>query len=236
MQVETTTNYSMFKPIDGNRNKNLMHINRLKKSMAEKYLFTIITVNEKFEIIDGQHRFDVIQELKLPLHYVICYGYGLNEVHILNANSKTWNANDYLEGYCKMGYKDYIEYKNFKEKYGFGHLESMVILSDGKMGAAVNIANNFYKGEFKIKNSNEAYIIAEKIKITGQFYEGYTRRSYVYAMINLFKNKNFVFIEFLQKLKTQPTALCDCTSTETYIALIEEIYNYRRREKVNLRF
>jgi len=236
MQVHTTTNYSVFKSIDGNRNKNLLHINRLKKSMSENFLFTIITVNENFEIIDGQHRFDVIQELKLPLNYIVCNGYGLNEVHILNANSKTWSANDYLEGYCKMGYKDYIEYKNFKEKYGWGHNESMIILSEGKMGASKNIANNFYKGEFKITNLSESYNIAEKIKITGQFYEGYRRRSYVYAMINLFKNKNFVFIEFLQKLKTQPTALCDCTSTDSYVSLIEEIYNYRRREKINLRF
>jgi ParB-like chromosome segregation protein Spo0J len=29
--------------------------------MAENYLFTVIIVNEKYEIIDGQHRFDVIK-------------------------------------------------------------------------------------------------------------------------------------------------------------------------------
>ena len=87
-QVHTTEDYFMFKPIDGNRNKNLLHINRLKKSMAENYLFTVIIVNEKYEIIDGQHRFHVIEELKLPLNYIVCKGYALEEVHILNANSK----------------------------------------------------------------------------------------------------------------------------------------------------
>ena len=66
-QVHTTTDYFLFKPIDGNRNKNLLHINRLKKSMSENYLFTVIIVNEKYEIIDGQHRFDVIQDLKHSL-------------------------------------------------------------------------------------------------------------------------------------------------------------------------
>ena len=50
-QVLTTTSYSRFKPVDGNRNKNLLHINRLKKSMSENYLFTVIIVNEKYEII-----------------------------------------------------------------------------------------------------------------------------------------------------------------------------------------
>jgi hypothetical protein len=28
----------------------------------------------------------------------------------------------------------------------------------------------------------------------------------------------------------------DCTNTQQYVSLIEEIYNYRRREKVNLRY
>ena len=84
-QVYKTEDYFLFKPIDGNRNKNLLHINRLKKSMESNYLFTVIIVNENYEIIDGQHRFEVIKELKLPLYYIVCNGYGLNEVHILNA-------------------------------------------------------------------------------------------------------------------------------------------------------
>lgn len=231
-QVHTTTDYFLFKPIEGNRNKNLLHINRLKKSMLKNYLFTIIIVNEKLEIIDGQHRFDVIEELKLPLNYIVCYGYGLNEVHILNANSKTWNADDYLEGYCKMGYKDYIDYKEYKLRYGFGHNECNIILCGNN-----NVKlTNFYAGNLKIKNYNDACNIADKIELFAQFYEGYKRRSFIYALLNLFNNQNFELTELIQKLKTQPTALCDCTDTKSYIALIEEIYNYRRREKVNLRY
>lgn len=89
-QVHTTTDYFLFfKPIEGNRNKNIIHLSRLKKSISENYLFTVIIVNEKYEIIDGQHRFECVKELKLPLHYIVCKGYGLNEVHVLYENSKT---------------------------------------------------------------------------------------------------------------------------------------------------
>jgi len=73
-QVQTTMDYSMFKPIDGNRNKNELHIARLKTSMALNYLFTVIIVNEKYEIIDGQHRFECIKDLGLPLYYIMCKG------------------------------------------------------------------------------------------------------------------------------------------------------------------
>jgi hypothetical protein len=232
-QVHTTTDYFLFKPIDGNRNKNLLHINRLKKSIKENYLFTIITVNEKYQIIDGQHRFDVIKELALPLHYVVCTGYGLNEVHILNQNSKTWNADDYLEGYCKLGYKDYLIYKEFKDTYKIGHNECMYLL-----GTTSRIAPNvsFYEGSFKIKNLRKATETIEKIFLIAPYYEGYKRRSFINSIISLLDNPIFEFTEFLQKLKIQPTALQDCTNIGQYKTLIEEIYNFKRREKVNLRF
>jgi hypothetical protein len=232
-QVHTTTDYFLFKPIEGNRNKNLLHINRLKKSMAETYLFTVIIVNEKYEIIDGQHRFDVIQELKLPLNYIVCNGYGLNEVHILNQNSKTWTSDDYLDGYCKLGYKDYLKYKEFKELYGIGHYECMWLLNGSQLSNPTQV---FFTGDFKIKNYNEACKIIEKIMLVEPYYEEWKRRSFILAMLQLFKNPNFELTEFLQKLKLQPTALSNCSTTNQYVSLIEEIYNYRRREKVNLRY
>jgi hypothetical protein len=235
-QVHSTTDYHLFKSIEGNRNKNLLHINRLKKSISSNYLFTIIIVNENYEIIDGQHRFDVVQELKLPLHYVVCNGYGLNEVHILNQNSKTWNADDYLDGYCQLKYPHYLKYKEFKNRYALGHVESMTILGGYISNPGIDRTKIFYSGQFAIKNYAKACEIADKIEIISQYYGGYKRRSFVYAMLQLFKNSNFEFTELLQKLKIQPTAIVDCTNTEQYVMLIEEIYNYKRRNKVNLRY
>jgi hypothetical protein len=186
-QVHTTTDYFLFKPIEGNRNKNLLHINRLKKSMADNYLFTVIIVNEKYEIIDGQHRFDVIQEFKLPLNYIVCNGYGLNEVHILNQNSKTWTSDDYLDGYCKLGYKDYLKYKEFKELYGIGHYECMCLLNGSQLSNPTQV---FFTGDFKIKNYNEACKIIEKIMLVEPYYQEWKRRSFILAMLQLFKNPN----------------------------------------------
>lgn len=232
-QVLETKDYNKFRSIDGNRSKNLLHVNRLRKAMSENYLFTIIIVNENFEIIDGQHRFDVIKELNLLLNYVICKGYGLKEVHILNQNSETWNADDYLTGYCNLEYKDYVEYAKFKKKYKIGHNETLSLLT-GSIGKGD--INSFYRGEFKIISLKNAEDIIEKILKIEPFYKNVRRRSFIYAMMGLFKNPNFDFNEFLQKLSFQPTSLMDCTNANNYKDLIEEIYNYRRRVKVNLRY
>lgn len=229
--VFTTTDYFLFKPIDGNRNKNLTHINKLKQSIKQNYLYTVIIVNERYEIIDGQHRFDVIKELNLPLNYIVCKGYGLNEVHILNHNSRTWNSDDYLDGYCKLGYKDYLIYREFKNKYNLGHNEVILLL-----GNSNETFDSFKSGQFKVNSVPEAEVIVKKILGIEPYYEGVRRRNFMLAIIGLLKNSNFEYDEFIKKLKIQPTILQDCTSVSTYKAHIEDIYNYRRKEKVNLRF
>lgn len=233
-QIQTTTNYHLFKSIDGNRSKNQLHIKRLKNSMRENYLFTVITVNENYEIIDGQHRFEVIKELGLPLNYLVCEGYGLNEVQVLNQNSKNWTADDYLDGYVELGMKQYILYKRFKDEYGLGHAETRTLLSGSKDGG--DVQQKFKHGEFVVKDWGKACKTAEMINLIGQYYSGHKRRAFVYAMIYLLNLPQFEFTEFLHKLKIQPTALVDCTTSTQYVSLIEEIYNYKRREKVNLRF
>lgn len=238
IQVHTTKDYSLFKTLNGNRDVNQLHLTRLKESMKKNHLTTIIMVNEKFEIIDGQHRFLICQELKLPINYIIQKNYGLNEVQILNANMKNWQTVDYVNGYCDLGYKDYIIYRDFVEDYGFQNQVAILLLS-GEHSTGSNEqspATKFKEGLFKVKNLEEAKRTAERIMMIEPYYKGYLRRSFILALHGMFKNKNFEFAEFIAKLKQQPYTLQDCTSTSQYKSLIEEIYNYRRREKINLRF
>lgn len=232
--VHTTTDYFLFKPIGGNRNINQLHLSRLKKAMSKKYLFTVIIVNEKYEIIDGQHRFAIIKELGLPMHYIICHGYGLAEVHLLNENAKTWNADDYMHGYAELGYEDYVKYAEFKEKYKLGHNETAALLLN--ITSVGGRPDGFYEGLFKIVDIQEATRNIERILLIEPYYTGIRRRAFIKAMLFLFKNHYFEFSEFIQKLRIQPTALQDCVSREQYLVLIEEIYNYKRRNKINLRF
>jgi hypothetical protein len=229
-QVHTTTDYFLFKPILGNRTKNLLHLKRLKESIADNYLFTVIIVNERYEIIDGQHRFDAIKELGLPLHYIICKGYGIREVQLLNANSKNWNAEDYIDGYCDMGFQNYILFREYKNKYQFGYNECMVLLTGQKD------TKSFYEGKLKINYLQEAERRGDLILNIEPFYKGFRRRAFVLCINTLLNNDNFSFTEFIAKLRLQPTSLIDCPTVNQYMSLIEEIYNYKRRDKINLRY
>lgn len=227
--------YSLFKPVNGNRELNQLHLDRIKKSMSENCLFTILYVNEKHEIIDGQHRFEALKSLGLPIHYVVLEGAGLQDVQIYNHFLKKWNSDDYLSGYCELGYPQYIAYKKFKDKYGFGHNETMSMLSGARTGNG-GTYNDFITGRFRITHLKEATMTAEKIWMLNGIYDGFQRRSFVYAIVYLLTKPHFDFMEFLQKIKSQPSLLTHCNDTKQYVLLIEEVYNYRRRDKINLRY
>jgi hypothetical protein len=234
-QVHQTTDYPMFKTLVGNRNVNPLHLLRLRESMKRQYLFTIITVNEKFQIIDGQHRFNSCKELGLPINYVVVPGYGLNEVQILNENGKTWNANDYLNGYCNLDWPEYLKYKRFKDSFDFAHKVNLILL-EGTMGDGGRSVDRFKRGGFEVKQETFAYELGFKIKELKKIYGGAERVGFVLAFVTCIRKPLFSFEEFLEKLRFKSTMLVDCTTASSYLALIEEIYNYKRKDKVNLRF
>lgn len=232
MQVLTSTNYEQFKVLDGNRSINTLHLNRLKESISSKYLISPIIVNQKLEVIDGQHRLLCCKELKLPIRYIVCDGYNLDDIHRYNMTSKNWTLDDFMNGYIQLGKKEYEFYKIFKDKYGFGHGESIVMVS-GKSDRR-DLVKKFQAGELRIKNYNNACLFAEKVQLVAPYYDGFRRRSFVLALLFLSKHPSFTIEEFVEKLKFQRSKVYDCGTQEQYIKMIEEIYNFKRREKVSL--
>lgn len=132
---------------------------------------------------------------------------------------------------------DYIKYRQFKNKYGLDHQTCIALLSGiSSIGGASGQMQQFKEGKFKIKSYNEAIENAERISMIEPYFDGYKQTKFIGAILIILKNPNFSFTEFLQKLKQQPMSLMKCAQIEQYKTLIEDIYNYRRREKVNLRF
>jgi len=82
-EVFETYNYSMFEPLKGNRAINPIHLKRITESIKNNYLLSPILINEKGQIIDGQHRFKSAKDLGLPIRYIVAVRYGLKEVQVL---------------------------------------------------------------------------------------------------------------------------------------------------------
>jgi len=246
-KVYKTNDLSIFTQIDGNRVPNLQHIKRLVYSI-NKYGMKCnpILVNEKMEVIDGQHRLMAAQEAESFVYYIIVKGYTLSEVHTLNLNQKNWSKSDYMEGYANMGVQSYVKLKEFTLKntdFTFSNclaLCSNVSCSyDQFLSAQINILsskNIFEEGTWIGKDFDLAQDWANKIRMVGTYYDGYDRTIFVRAFIPLLSNDKFDFNEFMHKLRLQPSALVDCVNSEQYRTVIEDIYNWRSRNKISFKY
>jgi ParB-like nuclease domain len=108
--IQKTDDYSIFKYIGFNREKNKNHIDSLKKILQKENLLHLhpILLNEKMEVVDGQHRLEAAKELGLEIFYIVS---NLSYDHILNSNlfQKRLSLNDVIKFFSlKDKLPDYI--------------------------------------------------------------------------------------------------------------------------------
>jgi hypothetical protein len=243
--VQTTTDYAKFETLAGNRDVNPLHVSRLSNSFREEYLLSPITVNERFEIIDGQHRFAAARINQLPINYIIVPGYRLPQVQRLNTGTSNWKKVDYLRSYADLGVLPYVQMRRFMVKFPqLGIAASECLLVQNGSGANNKGAEaggrgkkrHFQEGTLEIADLEFAYKAAAKIVKMKQFYDGYNRAIFVRAVSSLMQKPNFNVDYFIEKLARCSSMFGHRQSIGEYIVLIEEIYNYRKRHKDNLRF
>jgi hypothetical protein len=254
-KVYKTNDLSIFKTIEGNRPPNPQHIKRLSASIKENgFLCNPILVNEKMQVIDGQHRLLASKKTKTSIYYIVLDGYNLNEVHTLNLNQKNWQKKDFMEGYAEMGIEPYVKLKEFYKRNKDFTFNDCIAMCSNITGSNYSLAQKYYEnkasistgyqnikevfeeGTWKGRDFELAQKNANKIRLIQPYYKNYNRSVFVGAMLGLLTKSDFDFNEFMHKLRLQPTALLDCVNREQYKSLIEDIYNYRSRNKVNLRY
>ena len=89
-QVFQTKNYGMFKFREDNRILNKTHITKLTEKMVNVGWISgsYVVINEKGEIIDGQHRVKAAINAGVPINYTIERKAGFEQIRSLNQNQK----------------------------------------------------------------------------------------------------------------------------------------------------
>ena len=232
-QIFYTTDYGIFNELFGNRDVNENHVKKLIKSMKEEYLEIPIQVNEKMEVIDGQHRLAACKELGLPIYYMICKGSGLDQTQRQNAIIKTWDGNDTLTSYCKKGFSNYLVIKSFVEEFNFTINQSLTILNLNLAAGDVNV--HFKKGTFQVKNLHKSKVAAKKLIRLREIValnDAIIFRAFFHLIT---KCEQFDVDYFIEKMKYQSQKFKKQRDVKLQIEVIEDIYNFRNRSKVNLR-
>lgn len=117
-KIYYTRDYDMFKTIKGNRLVDPKRKAALIKSITVNgWLCNPIMVNEHYQIIDGQGRFEALKALEMPIEFVIQDGASIVEVVALNVNAKNWTLEDYIDCYADLEIRDYISLRQTMDLY-----------------------------------------------------------------------------------------------------------------------
>lgn len=249
LSIYKTFDYDMFKMMDDNRDINTLHVQRLVESFKTKHLVSPITVNERKEVIDGQHRLLASKETGMPVYYMVLKGYGIQEVQIFNTNQKNWGKIDYLKMYCSEGKKSYMELSKFMEDFpdfGIQAAERIVTLSpyakrQGRVNGHKAQMKDFEEGKLSVPNITKSYQLARKLAEFKPYYPGYHRGVFISAVLPLFASKVYDHKEMIYKLgvcSEKGMRLVDCPNVESYRMMLEDIYNWKRQKenKVSFRY
>lgn len=167
-KIYTTEDYDLFKKLTGNREVTNSRKQKIKKSILDVgYVTSPILVNENYEIIDGQGRFEALQDLKMPIDFIIEEGIGIKECISMNINQTRWTAQDYINSWADKGVGSYLILKKLQEEYPL--ITSLELLTTALLGKSKLCIDEIRNGSLIITNE--------------QLESGKTKLDKVYPMI-----------------------------------------------------
>jgi hypothetical protein len=232
--IQESLDYDKFSFLPNNRDIDPKLKESLKQAMID---FPVISrmlpliVNEKLQIIDGQHRYVAAQELGYPIIYIVIPGIGIEVARSMNIVGKHWSPVDYAESYAKEGNRNYQIYLECRDEYGLPHNVTIVALAGGQ-NKGVNTP--FKQGKFEVFDEERARLWLGRLIEVDSLVPIPMISAFAYALIQCFKNDSFNYAVFRKKLALPAgSALVRQYATiRDYILMVEDIYNSYMKNKI----
>lgn len=235
-KINSTTDYDDFKIMHDNRDTSRGHIEALKNAFEEVGNLTSvqpILVNDKMQIIDGQHRFQAAKELGVPVYYTVVPGLGIEEARSMNILHRNWTVEDYAKSYSEEGNPNYIMYNRLKEDYPFSHSTIIAYTDDGERGKS--IFKSFREGKYEIDDIRESTKRLDALVELREAGGLTSNRSFARAVLHCLRNPEYSNKHMARKLKLHPQYIRSLTTVEDNLRMLEEIYNFQMHEENRIR-
>lgn len=224
--VFETTNYDLFSFLDANRKLNIRNYSKLVNSMKEEQLEIPIIVNEKFEIIDGQHRYTAAKELGLPIQYIIKNGYGIEQVKRANMVSSNWTKEDFMISHIQSGSKEYTEFKEIIDTYGINIADAISLFAFVQNKNQSIAGKIFDNGSLSLEGKDTVINMLESLE-DFSFFKDYKSKSFFSAFMKLFFNPDYDHKKMKERLKVRSSYLIKKGSYGEYLEILtKQIYSF----------
>lgn len=234
-KIEQTGDYKLFKSLGGNRTVLRGHVDNLKRSFVDyPELVTAqpVLVNENYQIIDGQHRFEAARELRLPISYIKVDGIGVDEARKLNVTQRKWDPLDYATSYANGGNQDYKTYIALYEEYAIPHNVLLSAISANRNNAAGRL---FKLGDFRINDLAAATARLDKLRQAVNLIRLPMISPLAFALLQVMEMEKFDWERFIKKLElTSGSNFMRFSQVKDYLRAIEDTYSYGTTSKTRL--
>ena len=232
--------YSKFTLHPLNRTPEKEDVRRLKKAIENNFIPEPIKCNELLEIMDGNHRFAVWQELSMPVLYMISDGMRMEHVPVINDNQKKRTTNTYLNYFASVEKQEHPEnyhlkpynlYKLFAKKHPFNNACIATLLCAKSIDRSW--MRSFKEGTMTVYDWQEANRRADYIESMQEIIpEVWDKRSFILAIISCMDHPKWEDQRWMDQLKRLRSEMWVCSKSVQYLDRIETIYNKGRRNKV----
>lgn len=235
-----TRDYDQFVFLSTNRDVGSGHVETLKKEFEESGNMTQkdpVLVNEKMEIIDGQHRVEACRILGEPVYYMVVPGLTVRDARKMNILHKGWGPADYAKSYANSGDLNYIIYEQLKEEYEVPHKLLIIAVNGGEKTGMKdsNIFSQFRNGDMVVRDIAKAKELLE-ILISVREMTGISNSAFYVALFKVSRAEGYDHKHMLRKMAQFGDRLYRPFATaEDNLRLLEEIYNYAQAQGHRLR-
>lgn len=224
--IMVTENYDMFKKIGGNRKINKANYAKIVKSMKEEQLIIPIVVNERYEIIDGQHRYTACKDLGKPIYFYMVRGYGLEQVKRANIASSNWKKENYLDMFVAEGNEVYKEFEEIKERYDLNISNLLKIFAIVQEKQSARVGYEFENGNFTLDGKMEVLRFLTALE-DFNFFKFYKSNNFLIAFTRLYFKSEYDHDKMKTKLITHRNSLEKRSTSDEYLVLLcNRIYSF----------
>lgn len=234
-QIFETDDYDFFKPLKGNRD--VGNVKAIQKSIEDVgYMLDPILVNEKHEVVDGQHRLEALKTMGIPVKFMIQEGIGLKECQAMNTGQRNWGALDYIKSYAVTGNANYVRLLSLYSKYGkaFG-LDGIIGIAyhpkeGGSFASVKDGSLTMTEQRYEIATNRMDFLLDTGIL---QLFEEKKlfKRVFWNAIGYAFRHPDVSIRELVERLMKSPLEIVTYSKTVDELKLFDEIYNKGRKSK-----
>lgn len=255
-KIYQTNNYSIFSFIKGNREINEAKVKALVTEIRKNGLLLPIMVNEKMQIIDGQHRFSACKILGAPVTYFIRNKASIEMAANINVAGSNWSLHDWINKYAEDGNEDYIYLRDWVKKCQLYNVpaRSAVMLaqnstttacyyvySDGvlrrKDRSSKNGVKKIYRvgdavtlGKWQAGDRQLAEKLLTQLVMFSEF-PFYRKNTFVSAFIRVSRIKEFDMEGLYKQAVKRPGQFKNQAGVNEFMEMFEKTYNYGRAQK-----